>query len=460
VSDEHLRSDHYVTIGDTDSSASMLARRTHDHLVATCPECRLEWDALGALQDTYLAGLRNFTTPPAPAGVSDDDLEVTDASIAAWVDHADEIRYHRRRAQEQMSILRRLPPEKRAGRIRRAHSQFRGFMFAELLIEECRRTVRTAPAEALSWVELVPVALEWTRGNEVLRGAPAILARAAAHRANALRVLGEHPRAEAAFVALRRSLATLPVDDPAVVAEVASLEASLRIAQHHYAHAEDLLQRAALAYRYAGDALGVVRARVKHANLARRQGRPSEVLELLADAVDGLAAAPPVTDLHLILWIATARANALCDLGRFGEARELLDQYLDDYEASDDPHSAAVFRCLEGRVALGLEDIERAEDAFVSCRDALLTIGRAHDAALASLYHAETLLAAGRTDDLRRLAARLVPLFGKRDLPEETASALRFLAQAIAAQRLTAAVVDKLRERIASAGAASFLGPF
>ena len=455
MGDQHLRSEHYVD--GTGAAASMLARRTHDHLMASCPACREQWEQLGGLQDAYLAGLRRFTLPSPPPPVDDDELPVHAASLDAHADYVDELRHLRRRAQEQVSVLRRLPTEERPARIRRAYRQFRGRTLAELLIEESRATVRTDPAAALAWVDLVPLVLDWTRGEGGPDWVPPLLARAAAHRANALRVAGDLPAAERTFVELRRSLAAQPVGDPAAVAEVASLEASLRIGQHRHGHAEELLARAALAYRYAGDSLGLARTRIQQASLVRRQGRPAEVLRLLEEASSSLGADGRPADLQLTLWTATGRVNALCDLERFPEARQLLDRHLDDYEASDDPHSAAVFRCLAGRIALGLRDFERAEEAFTSCRDAMLIVGRNHDAALACLFLAEVLFLAGRTRDLARLAAQLVPLFRSRELPAESFKALQLLAQAATADRLTEALLAKIRQRLAAAGSASML---
>ena len=371
MGDQHLRSEHYVD--GTGAAASMLARRTHDHLMASCPTCREQWEQLGGLQDAYLAGLRRFTLPSPPPPVDDDELPVHAASLDAHADYVDELRHLRRRAQEQVSVLRRLPTEERPARIRRAYRQFRGRTLAELLIEESRATVRTDPAAALAWVDLVPLVLDWTRGEGGPDWVPPLLARAAAHRANALRVAGDLPAAERTFVELRRSLAAQPVGDPAAVAEVASLEASLRIGQHRHGHAEELLARAALAYRYAGDSLGLAKTRIKQASLVRRQGRPAEVLRLLEEASSSLGADGRPADLQLTLWTATGRVNALCDLERFPEARQLLDRHLDDYEASDDPHSAAVLPRPRGsrryRIAASFD---RAEELFASCRDAML----------------------------------------------------------------------------------------
>ena len=446
MNDEHLRSQHYVDIDRNGTRANLLARSTVRHLVETCPDCKSEWEKLGPiLQDAFLTTLEGFTAAEPVPPPDDDDLLVDDDALKLQGDYMDHLRQRRRRACEQLWILRRLPVGRRAAKIRSAYRQFRDRALAELLIEEARSLVRTKPDEALTWLDLVPVALAWARGDEGHPWAPSLLARAAAHRANALRIRGDHPAAERIFVELRRSLAARPVGDPAAVAEITSLEASLRIEQRHLVQAEELLDRAALAYQYAGDPLGLARARIKQAILVRNQGRPAECLSLLEAAATGLASGPAPADLHLLLSIVTERVNALCDLERFAEARRLLERHVDDYEESEEPYTGTIYRSLDGRIALGTRDFERAESAFVSSRDAFLVLGRFHDAALACLDLAEVFCALGRFEDLRQLAAQLVPLFGKRQLPAETMKALDLLVQAVTAQRLTLTFLAELR---------------
>lgn len=450
MGDEHLRSDHYVDVGREGDSAEMLARRTHRHLVEICSECGAEWEKLGPrLQATFQEQLHGITAGEPSAPRDDDDLPVDSAALAAQDSYVEQLRYLRRRAYEQLWILRRLPADERAAKVRGAYRQYRSRGFAELLIEEARSLVHGAPREALEWIELVPVALCWAHGADAPLWAKPLLARAAAHRANALRVLGDHPAAEQRFVDLRRDLARDPIADTAALAEITSLEASLRIEQNLHDEAEELLDRAALGYRHAGDAGGLARTRLKQVMLMRTLGRPEEILTLLGDT-------PPsagIDDLYLALAVITERINALCELERFPEAHRILHRHTDEFEASEDPHAGAVFRCLEGRIALGLGEHAAAEEAFASCRDAMLTLDRYHDAAVACLYLAEVLLATGRTTDLRLLAGQLVERFRSSRLPAEAFQAIQLFSQAAAAERLTADLLARLRRHLSAPGA-------
>jgi tetratricopeptide (TPR) repeat protein len=430
------------------------ATRLHRQLLAACPECAAEWEQLGLLQETFearLADLRLELAPEAP----DDDLLADAVALGESDDRVAVFRHLRRRAYEQLWTLKRLPPARRPAKIRGAFRQFQGRALAQLLIEESRSIVRSKPAEAAGWAELVPLVLDWARGDGGPPWAAELLVRAEAHRANALRIWGDLTAADAIFVRLRATVAALPLPRPSLVAEIASLEASLRIGQHRLLQAEDLLDRASRAYQQANDSLGLARVRIKQANVAWDQGRAAQMLRLFEDASLALEAATDTPDLHLVLCTVTGRVLALCELERFGEADALLRAHQDPYEASDDPYAAAMLRGLQGRVALGLGGFDRAEESYTSCRDAYLALGRYHDAALACLDLAETLHAAGRVDDLLALASQLVPLFRSKKLPVETFRALDHLVKAIRARRLSAARLAERRRALPGSRAAS-----
>ena len=400
---------------------------------------------LGLLRDRVLEAFDHFESPPSRTESFDDEVLVDDEALAAEDEHVERMRYLRRRQLRQLWSLRKLPPDERASRILGAQRQFRGRGLVELLIEESRATVRKNPRAALEWVDLVPLVLHWTRDKEPPAWAPTLLARALAYRANALRVAGDFVSAERTFIEIHRMLVERPVEDPMIVAEIASLEASLRIGQHRTEQAEDLLERAAVAYRGASDAIGLARTKVKQANLMWDQDRYLDVLRLLEEATAVLRQESDTDDALLKLATVTGRVNALAELGRLAEASRLLNDHLDDFDASDEPFTAAVLHGLRGRIAFGLKDFATAEEAYRLCLEGHLSLGRHHDAALACLDLADTLLAAGKMAELRRLAAELVPLFQRRDLPAEGLMALHHLARAVASNRLSTTLVEQLR---------------
>lgn len=443
----------HVQVGEYLRSArrgiNQLALTTHAHLVRVCSECAQAWERLGPLlRNVYRDNLAKTPTCLPPQIPHRDELSGRPETLDALAAQSASLRRLRRRAKKQLSELRTLPAKARAGRIAGAYRRFRTRQLAELLIEESRRVIRDAPAEAESFASLVPLVLDWARGPEAPPWTEPLLIRAAAHRANALRVAGDLPAADQAWHELRAGLVQRPISDAAVLGEIASLEASLRLDQRHLEHAEDLLARADRAFRYLGDRGSLARVRIKQANLKRGEGHPEQVVHLLDEAAEFLG-----TDTTPFLTISTVsgRVNALCDLDRPAEARSLLRRHLDAFEADPGPHAAAILRFLEGRTALGLGELASAVDYFQSSHDAMLAAGRPYDAALNALYLAETYLEQGRSQELRRLAARLVPEFRSRGVAGEALAALKLLVGAIASESVTRTLLAELRTRFSGA---------
>jgi tetratricopeptide (TPR) repeat protein len=453
----HLRLEDYVSASRRPDGAGLLARHAHRHLVALCDDCGPEWRRLGQLRATYHERLRAFESPPPAAAHADEQLLATGSEIERQVVLTDDLIREYRNVLNQKSILLRRPPGERPGLIRRAHRRYRSPLLAEMLVEECRQRVRNEPAEAVEIAALVPLVLARTGdADPPPAAAPALLARAAAHRANALRVMGDLPAAEHAFAELRRRLADRPLADPRDAAEIDSLEASLCIGLRRLEKAEDHLDRAALSYEHAGDQAGLSRATIKHANLLGSLGRPRELLALLTpEAVDRARSVEP----YLYVCAVTARVNALCDLEAPDEAARLLDADLDAFEEAEDLTVGSTLRWLRGRVALGRGDLLAAEGAFRDASDALLAIGRSYDAALITLFLAETLHRAGKTRDLATLARGLVDAFRSRGVAGEALAALKLLADAVASGTVSAALLARLRRRLATPGAPPHAAP-
>ena len=364
-----------------------------------------------------------------------------------------------RRARRDLARLQTIPLADWPETVRKSRTCFRSRAFVLLLLEEARANVRSKPHRAAALAALVPIALDQGPGRDDAAWAYELRALGSAHHANSLRVAGDLPAADQIFSELRRRLTVRPLNSVAAQAEVTSLEASLRIDHGLFAEAAKLLDSAGLAYREAGDLVGLARTRIKLADLMWSKGRAADVLQLVSEATQHLAAAPQPVDLYLKLCATTWRVLALCELERFNEARELLHHNRDEYQASEDPHVAAAVLGLEGRIALGLGNHDAAEISFITSRDTNLALGRHHDAALASLDLAATFLAAGKITKLRELAASLLPLFQSRGAERETLASLRLLAEAVQAESLTTALLAELRRKLdtglPSAGGAS-----
>ena len=295
--------------------------------------------------------------------------------------------------------------------------------------------------------ELVRLVLERTPGATRHPFNPILVARAEAHRANALRVGGDLPAAERAFRELRRLLADRPLADHSAAAEINSFEASLLIDQRRFVEAEHLLESAVRGYEEAGHARGSAKTLIQRANLVQTSGRLQEALRLFERASGHLDSNE---DRFLYLCTITGRVNALCDLDQAEAAARLLAANRAAYLEDEDRHMAAHIELLQARVDLGLQNLVDAEAGFAAARDQLLALDRTYDAILVNLYLADALFAAGKLPELRELAANLVSLFRSRGVERECVASLQLLANAVTLDAVTSSIVADIRRRMSA----------
>lgn len=450
----HVKAEHYELTRQGGLSASALARLIHDHILSSCPHCREEWERLQESRPEVRALLSRVEAPRRPAAPEDPAPEraryATAFSAAArqLEEDARALRKDRRRARRQLRLLLDTPPDERHDRIFSARTRFRSRAFAEILLQEARQQVRNAPGEAENLASLVPVVLHWTPGAHGTPWAAALEAQSRAHVANALRVTGDLPTADRHFAELRRDLAATPIEDAEANAEIASLEASLRIDQRRFKEAGELLDLAKLLYEHADLDVGQARVLIQRANVYRHLSDPSAALDCLNQASSILE-----VDEQAFLYLCAITSQALCltALDRHQEAWELLEANMGAYENSDEPWVPVSLRDLQGRILTGLGRYAEAEESYISCCEGALILGRHYDAALACLDLAEVYLQQGRSSEVTEMAAGLVSAFRARNVSREALAALIMLQQAASEERVTHQVLKGIRRRVLKA---------
>jgi tetratricopeptide (TPR) repeat protein len=436
----HLTPDVYQMILDGTLPPRTLTRALHLHLLETCRVCAAEWKAARPLR--------------VGAGRGDERLEAAEPSAAIAFspssrrleDDARRVRSTRKQAQQDLRRLLALPVARREERIINARTRYRSRAFVELLIAHCRERVRSAPGEAARLLELVPTCLLWAPDGLAAGWARELHVRGEAHRANALRVAGDLPAAERLFGEVRRRLASFPLADSAVYAEVASLEASLRWDQARHDQATTLLDQAVLIYQDVGEREGLARVLIQRASVAQQFDRHDQAL---ADLERARGLVDPQEQAFLYLFTVVGSVPILLDLERYEEAERVLGDAEDAFEAAAEPWWALRFRGLLGRAALGRGELAQAEELLDGARQGLLEQDLPHDAAAASLDLALVYLHQGRTADVRRLCREIGRIFQGCGVERDALATLALLQQATAVEAL--AHVSRLRRHLHAA---------
>lgn len=405
-----------------DLSPDQLVHRVTDHLSALCPTCRD-----GVL---YFKQARR-SEPPSPG------LESTLAALKIW---NRQLAAAKLEAERELAELLLLPRTERRGRVERARKRFRSPFLAELLLGRAHDRVASDPREAydLSVLALV-VARRLPEGRHGPTLALELIARATAHRGNALRVAGD---LVAAAPPLERALhLAREISDPLARAEIYHLGAVLRRDQGCLPEALDLLERATALCRQVGNHDLVARLLLERAQLLRHQGRSAPAIEALRQSLELL---DPHEAPQLSLLARHDLATFLVDAGRCLEAAELMAASSDLYAHSPDPGTNLKRRWLEAKIAHGCGETRVAEAAYRQAREGFREAGLAYEATRAGLDLARLYAEQGRAAELEKLADEMA-LFGALTQPSrDTLATPLLLREATARGEISPTEVQEL----------------
>jgi tetratricopeptide (TPR) repeat protein len=258
--------------------------------------------------------------------------------------------------------------------------------------------------------------------------------------ANALRVGSELIEAERA---LRTALLLRAEGSghPAVEAELLSLAGSLRMHQARYPEARELLEQAAGLYRRQGARQAEAKTLVK---LAKATGEGGDAGEAVLYAEEAEALLDPDVDRFLYLYARQARVALLLERGAITEARVLYDQLAPTYRRHA-PGISSLQRIawLGARILWAEGEPTRAERELLALLAAFAERGEGYECALVSLDLATLYLEQGRTAEVRRLVAEMIPIFASREAHRHALSALLLVERAVEGETAT---VGLLRE--------------
>jgi tetratricopeptide (TPR) repeat protein len=219
------------------------------------------------------------------------------------------------------------------------------------------------------------------------------------------------------------------------------LKASLWRAQRRFDESLHLLRRAVDLFLSHGERHRAGRSLVKASTVQYHAGNPEAAISLLHQS---LSLIDPEREPRLLLCARHNLIFYLAELGRFPEAQRLYRDARPLYRSFNEPWVQNRRQWVRGKIAKGLGQLHRAETQLLAARDGFVAEGIPYDTALVSLELALLYAEQGRTEELKRLAAEMVPIFASRHIHREALAALTFFRQAVETEAAGAELVGRI----------------
>lgn len=417
--DEHLTRELFRAIATGWRNPGDLAAIALAHLFEFCPECR------GAFEGWRQEVETGSSIPETP------DYEAVIDRIRVSVEESpgggeSPVRSEIQRARSRTEELLRLGPEDRAAWIRSEAERFRVPLLADVLIEEAKRRTPAYPRKGYTLASLARMLLLHapTSNHHTV-----LYARAMAHMANAVRVVGDLPRANQILADARYMLRSQGGGDRLVRAELDRLESALRTNQYQRDKAIPLFLRALMTYRLESADRDAASTLIGLAGAHHRFGDPRRGLICLDEAERVLESDP---DPWLEFFILQSRALCLCRSDQPDLAREVFEQGGKLADRFDDPLMPLRRSWASGRIALKLADLDLAEHRLILVREGYAHLRFGYDVAQVSFELGWLYLHQGRFKEAEAQADQALPTFEELGLPRRVAATLELRAQAAA----------------------------
>jgi tetratricopeptide (TPR) repeat protein len=332
-------------------------------------------------------------------------------------------------------------PEHRRRQLIRSEARFHALKLCELLEDRSREAWFNDPARAVELARLaVAIAIRLNPEHYGARIVEDARAHAWAYLGNAYRIASDLRRAEEALRTAREHHRRGD-EDAFTEAQILSFTASLRNSQGRYEEAAGLLDRAIAIYRAGKDRHQEGKNLILKGMTFGYERRFKEAVRLIRRGLSRIDSVEEpwlqVSARHNLIWY-------LNESGSHQEALETLERTRRLYLELGRPTHLIRLRWVEGKIAGDLDRLAEAEAALRETRDAFVARGIGFDAALVSLDLAALYARQGRTEEVKRLASEMVPIFESRDVHREALAALLLFKEAAEAERVTLSLLDQI----------------
>jgi tetratricopeptide (TPR) repeat protein len=314
-----------------------------------------------------------------------------------------------------------------------------------LLIQEARQATNADPQRMLHVSRLAVILadrLETAADGTEAKILADLRGEAWSHLANSLRVTGRLREAERAFGVAQRSLAA-GTGNPPLRAELLRRKASLYSHQRRFEEAIDLTAEAAQIFHDMGLRQDLGSCLLKQAIFTGYSGQPEEALGLIFEALRLIE-----KDGDLARQAIHAAARFALDAGRPEEGLALLVEHR-QLLAESAPVALLRLSWLHGELAHALRLYRAAEIYLLEARRGFTELEMPFEVALVCLELAAVYGKTGRQEELRELAAEMLPIFKSLRVRRETLASAILLqrAEIDSALPLVGRISEQLRRR-------------
>lgn len=243
---------------------------------------------------------------------------------------------------------------------------------------------------------------------------------------NAYRVADE---LDAADAALGRAATLLPRTSRSarLIARLAEVAASLISDRQQFSEAVEFLTPAINCYQGIGDAHRMGRALISKGIFTGYDDQPEQGIAWI---MTGLKYVDHAQAPALVLWAVHSVLCNLVEMGAYRETRELLAATRELFDRDTSFLNRLRLRWLEGRIALGLDELDAAAEHFDNVRQGFKLVDKSFDAALASLDLAMVYARQGRPRDIMALTGEMIATFRALGIAREAIASLVVLRKA------------------------------